>query len=196
MEGIWQTERGVPLLLFAIPNERERRNDFAISIPNGASLILKHDANAELQGLNEFKDRHPPVAPVFFAFRVMVGVGVLMLAMSWFGAWRIWRLASLPRWYKFGLAAMTFSGWIAVVAGWLVTEVGRQPWLIQGVMTTAEAASSVPAGSIALTLTAYALVYTGLMVSFMVVVTQLALKDAQDDTGETASSVNKPTLVT
>jgi cytochrome d ubiquinol oxidase subunit I len=83
---------------------------------------------------------------------------------------------------------MTFSGWIAVVAGWLVTEVGRQPWLIQGVMKTAEAASNVPAGSIALTLTAYALVYTGLMVSFMVVVTQLALKDAQEDAGAAASS--------
>ncbi len=188
MEGIWQTERGVPLLLFAIPNERERRNDFAISIPNGASWILKHDANAELQGLNEFKDRHPPVAPVFFAFRVMVGVGVLMLAMSWFGAWRSWRREDLPRWFKIGLAGMTFSGWIAVVAGWLVTEVGRQPWLIQGVMKTAEAASNVPAGSIALTLTAYALVYTGLMVSFMVVVTQLALKDAQEDAGAAASS--------
>jgi len=126
----------------------------------------------------------------------MVGVGVLMLAMSWFGAWRCLRRSTLPRWYKFGLAGMTFSGWIAVVAGWLVTEVGRQPWLIQGVMTTAEAASSVPAGSIALTLTAYALVYTGLMVSFMVVVTQLALKDAQDDTGEAASAAIKPTLAT
>jgi cytochrome d ubiquinol oxidase subunit I len=118
----------------------------------------------------------------------MVGVGVLMLAMSWFGAWRSWRREDLPRWFKIGLAGMTFSGWIAVVAGWLVTEVGRQPWLIQGVMKTAEAASNVPAGSIALTLTAYALVYTGLMVSFMVVVTQLALKDAQEDAGAAARS--------
>ncbi len=92
---------------------------------------------------------------------------------------------------------MTFSGWIAVLAGWLVTEIGRQPWLIQGVMKTAEAASTVPAGSIALTLTAYALVYTGLMVSFMVVVTQLALKDAQDETGpETSSAAVKPELAT
>lgn len=197
MEGIWRTERGVPLLLFAVPNERERRNDFAISIPNGASLILRHAADAELKGLNEFGDRHPPVAPVFFAFRVMVGVGVLMFAMAWFGAWRTWRRAVLPRWFKVGLAGMTFSGWIAVVAGWLVTEIGRQPWLIHGVMTTASAASTVPAGPIALTLTAYALVYTGLMTSFMVVVTQLALKDAQEGAGATVPSASpEPTLAT
>jgi cytochrome d ubiquinol oxidase subunit I len=92
---------------------------------------------------------------------------------------------------------MTFSGWIAVVAGWLVTEIGRQPWLIHGVMTTASAASTVPAGSIALTLTAYALVYAGLMTSFMVVVTQLALKDAQDGAGATIASASaEPTLAT
>jgi cytochrome d ubiquinol oxidase subunit I len=195
MEGIWHTERGVPLLLFAVPNERERRNDFAISIPNGASLILRHEANAELKGLNEFGDQHPPVAPLFFAFRIMVGVGVLMFAMAWFGAWRTWRRAGLPRWFKFGLAAMTFSGWIALVAGWIVTEVGRQPWLIQGVMTAASAASDVAAGSIALTLTAYALVYAGLMTSFMVVVTQLALKDAKEGPGPDVPSANlAPTL--
>lgn len=183
MEGLWNTQRGAPLVLFAVPNATERRNDFAIEIPKVASLILRHDSDGEIKGLNEFAGDHPPVAPVFFAFRVMVGMGVLMLAMAWYGVWRSRRGATLPRWLNLGLAAMTFSGWIAVVAGWIVTEVGRQPWLIRGVLKTAEAASSVPPGSIALTLTAYAVVYSGLLLSFMVVVTQLALKDAKG--GET-----------
>jgi cytochrome d ubiquinol oxidase subunit I len=186
MEGIWQTERGVPLLLFAIPNEAERRNDYAVGIPKGASWILRKDPDAEIKGLNEFEGKHPPVKPVFFAFRIMVGVGLLMIAFAWYGSWRMRRGGELPRWLKLGLAGMTFSGWVAVISGWLVTEIGRQPWLIHGVMTTAEAASAVPAASIALTLTAYAIVYVGLMISYMVVVTQLAIKDAAGGTSPTA----------
>ena len=178
IEGLWETERGAPLLLFAVPNAAEHRNDFAIGIPKGASLILRHDPDGEIKGLNEFKEQ-PPVVPVFYAFRVMVGIGMLMFAIAWYGAWRVWRGGPLPRWFKRGLAAMTFSGWIAVVSGWLVTEIGRQPWLIRGFLTTAEAASGVPGNAIALTFTAYAVVYAGLLISFMVVVTQLALKGAE-----------------
>ena len=182
IEGLWHTERGAPLLLFALPNASERRNDFAIGVPGAASLILRHDLQGEIKGLNEFSEQ-PPVAPVFFAFRVMVGIGLLMLAFAWYGAWRMWREKPFPRWYRHGLAAMTFSGWIAVVSGWLVTEIGRQPWLIRGVLKTADAASSVPGHAIMLTLTAYAIVYTGLLISFMVVVTQLALKNADGTEG-------------
>ena len=178
IEGIWETERGAPLLLFAVPNERERRNDYAVAIPKGAALILTHQLDGELKGLNEFAGAHPPVAPVFYAFRVMVGIGLLMIAAAWLGLWLLWRRGETPRWFRRGLAAMTFSGWVATLAGWIVTEVGRQPWLIYGVMTTAEAASRVPAGAIALTLAGYALVYAVLLVSYVVVVTQLALKDA------------------
>src|SRR6476646_230005 len=87
IEGIWQTERNVPLMLFAWPNEREKRNDFAIAIPEIGSIILTHRADGEVKGLNEFPGKHPPVVPVFFAFRTMVGVGVLMLAVSWVAAW-------------------------------------------------------------------------------------------------------------
>ena len=195
MEGLWDTQRGAPLVLFAVPNATERRNDFAIEIPKGASVILAHDSDGEIKGLNEFAGDHPPVAPLFYAFRVMVGIGLLMLAMAWYGVWRSRRGAALPRWLNLGIAAMTFSGWIAVVAGWIVTEVGRQPWLIRGVLKTADAASSVPPGSIALTLTAYAVVYAGLLLSFMVVVTQLALKDAQGgETPARATSMLVPNL--
>jgi len=178
MEGIWQTGRGAPLLLFAWPNERERRNDYAIGIPKGASLILKHEPDGELRGLNDFIGAHPPVAPVFFAFRVMVGIGTLMLALAWLGAWMLWRRGEAPGWMLRSFAGMAFSGWIATLAGWMVTEIGRQPYVVYGLITTAETASSVPAPHIALTLTAYAILYVALMISYMVVVTQLARKMA------------------
>src|SRR5205809_3579182 len=97
MEAIWHTERGVPLVLFAIPNEELKRNDYAIELAYGASLILKHDRRAELKGLDAFRDR-PPVAPLFFAFRAMVGIGVLMLVVAWSGAWITRRQRVPPQW--------------------------------------------------------------------------------------------------
>ena len=91
IEGIWHTEKSAPLTLFGWPNEQEGRTDYALQVPKLASLILAHDLDAELKGLNEFKGAHPPVAPVFWAFRVMVGMGLLMLAVSWWAAWTLWR---------------------------------------------------------------------------------------------------------
>jgi cytochrome d ubiquinol oxidase subunit I len=176
IEAIWATERGAPLLLFALPNAVERRNDYAIGIPKGASLILKHELDGELRGLNDFIGAHPPVTPLFFAFRVMVGVGTLMLALSWTGALVLWRRREAPRWMLYAFAGMAFSGWIATLAGWMVTEIGRQPYLVYGLITTAETASSVPAPHIALTLAAYAVLYAALMASYMVVITQMARK--------------------
>jgi cytochrome bd ubiquinol oxidase subunit I len=178
IEAIWETERGAPLLLFALPNERERRNEYAIAIPKGASWILTHRTDGEVKGLNEFRDGHPPVATVFWTFRVMVGVGVLMLSASWVAAYFLWRKLVLPRWLLRGFALMTFSGWIAVLAGWMTTEIGRQPYVVYGLIRTAETASDVPAANIALTLVAYSVVYVLLLVSYVVVLTQLALKDS------------------
>jgi cytochrome d ubiquinol oxidase subunit I len=181
IEGVWRTERGAPLMLFAWPNQREARNDYAIAIPKGASLILTHDADGEVKGLNEFAGKHPPVAPVFFAFRIMVGMGVLMLGLSWLGSWYLLRRRELPRPLLLIFAGMAFSGWIATLAGWLVTEIGRQPYVVYGVITTAETASSVPAAHIALTLIGYAIVYALLLISYMVVVTQLAIREARGE---------------
>jgi cytochrome d ubiquinol oxidase subunit I len=160
MEGNWQTRGHVPLLLFALPNERERRNDFEVGIPNGASLILKHDPAGVVPGLNDFvapdgMRLHPPVAPVFFAFRIMVGIGFLMLAVSWFAGWRLWRHGNITRPLAWLLVGMTFAGWVATLSGWYVTEIGRQPWLVTGVLTTAQAASSVSGSMIATTLAMY-----------------------------------------
>lgn len=174
MEAIWHTERGAPLVLFAIPNEKERRNDFAIQIPKGASLILKHDADAELQGLDAFAPDTPPVAPVFFAFRIMVGVGVLMIALAWLGAWRLRRNAVPPQWLLWSFTAFTFSGWVATLAGWMVTEIGRQPWLVTGILKTSDAVGPVGAAQLGASFTGYALTYAAMLIAYMVVMTHLA----------------------
>jgi cytochrome d ubiquinol oxidase subunit I len=174
MEGIWHTEKGVPLVFFAIPNEKTRANDWAIEIPYGASLILKHDPKAELKGLDAFGADHPPVAPVFFSFRIMVGIGVLMIAASWYAAWATRRGAAAPRWLLWTLAGFTFSGWAATLAGWMVTEIGRQPWIVHGVMRTAEAVGDVTGAQLGVSLTGYALTYATMFVAYMVVLTHLA----------------------
>jgi cytochrome d ubiquinol oxidase subunit I len=180
MEGVWQTESGAPLLLFAWPNEAEKRNDLAIGIPKGASLILKHDANATIRGLNEFEGAHPPVKPLFFGFRIMVGTGMLMLAASWLGLWMLWRRQwrpeALPRWLLWPLAGMAFSGWLATLAGWYVTEIGRQPFVVYGLLRTADVASAVPPAQIALTLSLYVTTYVALLLAYVGVVRQLAEK--------------------
>ncbi|HEX5757201.1 MAG TPA: cytochrome ubiquinol oxidase subunit I [Arenimonas sp.] len=175
MEGVWQDERGAPALLFAIPNEAERRNDFAIGIPKLASLILTHDADGEIKGLDSFAV-HPPVAPVFWAFRVMVGTGSLMLLVSWWLAWRTRGGREPGVWGARALVVMTFSGWLATLAGWYVTEIGRQPWLVHGVLLTRDAASTVPAPLIGLSLTAYLGLYAVLLLAYVSVLFHLARK--------------------
>jgi cytochrome d ubiquinol oxidase subunit I len=176
LEALWKTEKGAALTLIGIPNEAEKRTDYAIMIPKGAALILAHDADAELKGLDAFED-HPPVAPVFFAFRIMVGMGVLMLALSWFGSWVLRK--STPRWLLWCFAGFTFSGWVATLAGWLVTEIGRQPWLVTGLLRTADAVGDASGAELGASLTAYVLTYAALLLSYMVVLTHLAGKGSQ-----------------
>ncbi|MDP3872981.1 MAG: cytochrome ubiquinol oxidase subunit I [Methyloversatilis sp.] len=179
IEGVWETEKGAPLLLFALPNEAERRNDLAIGIPKMASFILTHEWDGELKGLNEFEN-HPPVKPLFFGFRIMVAVGTLMLLVSWVGCWILrrhgWQPERAPRWLIASIAGMTFSGWVATVAGWYVTEIGRQPWIVQGLIKTADVASSTPAPYIALTLAGYLITYAALIVCYIGVLRYMAEK--------------------
>lgn len=177
IEGIWNTEKGAPLVLFAVPNEKERRNDFAIEIPKGAALVLKHDADAELKGLNEFEPDRPPVAPLFYGFRLMVGIGVGMLLLAWFGAWQL-RRGVPPRALLWVFAAFTFSGWIATLAGWIVTEVGRQPWLVYGVLRTADAVGHISGAELGASLTGYVLTYSLMLLAYFVVLTHMAGKGA------------------
>lgn len=179
IEGVWETEQGVPLLLFAVPDEEERKNHFEIGIPKAASLILTHEWDGEIKGLNEFEGQHPPVAPLFYGFRIMVGVGMLMLLVSWWGVWQLRRQGSPNVWLSRALLGMTFSGWVATVAGWYVTEIGRQPYLVYGVLKTSEAASGVPGPMIALTLALYLTVYLALTAAYISVVFYLARKAGQ-----------------
>ena len=176
MEGIWETQKGVPAVLFAIPDQATQSNRYEIAIPKLASFYLTHDWNGEVKGIKEFGDQHPPVGPVFWAFRIMVGVGLLMLAVSWFATYELKFKSSLTKRTAMVLVAMTFAGWVALISGWYVTEIGRQPWLVHGVLTTAQAASQVPAGNIALSLAMYLTLYVALLSAYVSVVFYLAKK--------------------
>jgi cytochrome bd ubiquinol oxidase subunit I len=176
MEGIWETQQGVPAVLFAIPDQTTQSNLYEIAIPKLASFYLTHDWNGEVKGIKEFGDQHPPVGPVFWAFRIMVGVGLLMLAVSWFASYELKFKNTLSQRTAMVLVAMTFAGWVALVSGWYVTEIGRQPWLVYGVLTTAQAASQVPTGNIALSLVMYLTLYVALLSAYVSVVFYLAKK--------------------
>ncbi|WP_018013492.1 cytochrome ubiquinol oxidase subunit I [Teredinibacter turnerae] len=178
MEGVWHTEQGAPLLLFAIPDEEAQKNHWEIGIPHMASLILTHTYNGEITGLTEF-EAHPPVKPLFFGFRVMVGVGLLMLATAWFTSLLLLKNKTLPYWLLRHLEVMTFSGWVATLAGWYVTEIGRQPWLVTGVLRTADAVTTLPTGNVGTSLVLYLLVYAGLLTAYVHTVRLLARKSVE-----------------
>ncbi|SHH54616.1 cytochrome ubiquinol oxidase subunit I [Marivita hallyeonensis] len=190
MEGNWETRPNVPLVLFAIPNEETRSNDFEIGIPNGASLILKHSADGVVPGLNDFvaEDgtvQHPPVAPVFFSFRIMVATGFAMLLLSWTAVYFMARkrrgVEGLPKPLLYALVPMAFSGWLATLAGWYTTEIGRQPWLVQGVLTTEAAVADVPAPMVLSTLIAYLVIYVLLLAAYVGVIFYLARKASKGE---------------
>ena len=194
IEGIWHTGKGAPLTLFGWPNEKERRTDYAIQVPKLASLILAHDIDAELKGLNEFPNAHPPVAPVFWSFRIMVGMGVLMLLVAWWAAWTIWRRRAYPKHLLVALSAMTFSGWVATLAGWCVTEIGRQPFTVYGLLRTADLVAPHPSGMVLSTLIAYLSLYAFLLVAYVLVLMYMAQHPAMP-TSETPQSPKAATPI-
>ncbi|NJM33082.1 MAG: cytochrome ubiquinol oxidase subunit I [Limnobacter sp.] len=172
MEGVWKTEQGAPLVLFAYPDSEAKENRFALQIPYLASWILTHDPQGEIKGLNEFEGKHPPVAAVFYSFRAMVGVGILMLLVSWASVYVFRRKG--PDLLRLGhrvllkaLCAMMFSGWVATVAGWWVTEIGRQPYVIYGVLNTADVVAAHPPQVLVLTVVLYLFMYLFLIVSYI-----------------------------
>lgn len=163
MEAHWQPRAGAPLLLLAWPDAEAERNVFELGIPKLGSLILRHDANAAVRGLTEFgAGERPPVAPVFYAFRVMVGLGMLMLAAAWGGAIQLLRgkLLESRRLLRL-LPWMIPAGFVAMLAGWVTTEVGRQPYLVYGLLRTAQGVSPVPGASVGATLALFVGVYGG-----------------------------------
>jgi cytochrome bd ubiquinol oxidase subunit I len=181
MEGLWQTEKGAPLVLFGLPDKTTQSNLYAIEVPRLASLILTHDVQGEVKGLNDFEGKHPPVAPVFWAFRTMVGTGMLMLMMSWIGVYLLRKRtpATMPKLYLRALSLMVFSGWLATVAGWYVSEIGRQPYIIYGVVAVADVAAKHAPSLIGVTFAAYLLLYVFLLCAYVIVVKHLSEKSTR-----------------
>ena len=162
MEGLWETETGAALKLFGWPDQEEERTKYALEIPKLSSLILTHELDGEVKGLKEWpKDERPPVAWVFWSFRVMVGIGILMVLTGVFAAVLFWRKKLFDtRWFQYWCMALTPSGFVAVLAGWFVTEIGRQPYVAYGIIRTADAVSPVIGPQVALSLLAFIIVYT------------------------------------
>jgi cytochrome d ubiquinol oxidase subunit I len=163
LEGQFDTERGAPLRIGGLPDVAAARTPFAIEIPRGLSLLAFHDPDAEVRGLTAFpRENWPPVLPVHFGFQIMVALGTAMAVVS------LWAVvvsvrkghASAHRWLLRALVLVAPFGFIATEAGWTVTEVGRQPWVVQGVLRTADAVTPMP--GLVVPMTAFALLYLGL----------------------------------
>jgi cytochrome d ubiquinol oxidase subunit I len=161
MEGLWDTQRGAPLMLFGWPDEEEEATKYGLEIPKLSSLILTHDLDGEVKGLKEWpKDERPPVAWVFWSFRIMVGLGLLMIATGLTGLVLFIKKRLFDTWwFQTWCMALTPAGFVAVLAGWFVTEIGRQPYIVYGVLRTGEAASPVLVTPIAISLLAFIMTY-------------------------------------
>jgi cytochrome d ubiquinol oxidase subunit I len=161
MEGIWETEKGASLVLFGWPDQATEQTKYALKIPKLASLILTHTLDGEVKGLKAWpRQERPPVPVVFWSFRVMVGIGLLMALTGLLAIWLYFRKELFTKtWFQRWCIAMSPSGFIAILAGWFVTEVGRQPYIVYGQMRTAEASSPVLGQHIFLSLIAFVVVY-------------------------------------
>jgi cytochrome bd ubiquinol oxidase subunit I len=167
MEGHWETyERDAPLILFAFPSRADERNHFELAVPKIGSLLIGGSFDTEIKGLKEWPaDERPPVGIVFWAFRIMFGIGLLMLFIGWFGAWQVWR-GDIRRhpWFLRLCFLSGPVGFIAVISGWFVAEVGRQPWTVYGLLRTVDSVSPVTAGAVGTSLIvfifAYSIVFT------------------------------------
>jgi cytochrome d ubiquinol oxidase subunit I len=191
IEAKWDTGKGVPLTVFAIPDDKAEQNKFAIEIPYLGSLILTHDLHGEVKGLKDFPaDQRPPVAIPFFAFRAMVGCAGLMLALVLLGGWLRWRGQLYDtRLYLLACQCATPLGFIAVIAGWFVTEVGRQPWTVYGLLRTAASVSpSLTSHDVTLSLLAYMAAYLLIYPSGVIILLRL-IRKGPIETSESAPSI-------
>jgi len=161
MEGHYETRTGAPLILFGLPDDDEERTKYALEIPKLGSFILTHDLDGEVKGLKAWPaDQRPPAAILFWSFRVMVGLGLAMAGIGLISLFLRWRRALYDaRWFHWLALLMGPSGFVAVIAGWITTEVGRQPYTIYGLLTTAESRSPIAAPAVGTSLAAFVVVY-------------------------------------
>ncbi|MGK9165801.1 cytochrome ubiquinol oxidase subunit I [Inquilinus limosus] len=197
IEGHWQTSGDVPLILFAWPDQGGEKNDFVLEIPHLGSLILTHSWGGTVQGLKDFppQDR-PPVAIVFWTFRIMVGLGFLMLGAGLLSLWlrAVGRLYD-SRWFQRFIVVMLPSGFVAVIAGWFTTEIGRQPWVVYGILRTADALSPVGGGSVLLSLALFVLIYAillGSAVYYIVKLVRIGPEAPESDREEVQKTPARP----
>ncbi len=199
IEGLWETRRGAPLNLFGWPDQKEEITKYAVEIPRFSSLILTHDFNGEVRGLKAWpREDRPPVPWVFWSFRIMVGIGALMILTGVSALVLYFRKRLFDaRWFQCWCMAMTPAGFAAVLAGWFVTEIGRQPYIIQGVMRTSEALSPVSGPAVAISLAVFVLTYAvvfGAGVYYIVKLIRQGPGIGADDYG--AHGIEKPPLIT
>lgn len=178
IEGRWETMSRAPLNLIAWPDQKAQRNDAAIEVPLLGSIILTHSLNGTIRGLKEVPpSEQPPVLPVFFAFRIMVGCGVAMLAIAATGLFlRVRGRLYRTRWFFFVCMAGVPLGFIATLAGWTITEVGRQPYVVYGLLRTADAVSPVAGGAVAGTLAVALILYNTLLAGFFLYAGRMVFK--------------------
>jgi len=194
MEAHWDGSKPGDFYVFAWPDEKNERNLFAIPIPRGSSLILTHDPDGLFPGLTSVapQDR-PPVVPVFFGFRIMLAVGFYMIAAALFGVFLWWRRTLFEtRWFLHIVAHTWWVGFTAVIAGWIVTEIGRQPWVVYGTLRTADAVSPVAGASVATTLALFVVVY-GIVFSIGIYyINRLIAKGPDPGMAEPEGTANRP----
>ncbi|HYD89786.1 MAG TPA: cytochrome ubiquinol oxidase subunit I [Vitreimonas sp.] len=190
MEGWWQTRPDQPTVLIGWPDETQERNLFEFTIPNGGSLVFGNEAEEELRGLDDFPaSERPPVGIVFWAFRIMVGMGLVMVTLGLWGAlwWALKRLDA-ARWYQRFLVLAAPSGFVAVLAGWVAAEVGRQPYLVYGVFRTADGVSPVTTETVAASLLFFMIVYAIIFVAGALYILRLVAKGPESDEPEPVSN--------
>ena len=195
MEGNWETSSNVPLLLFAIPDQENQTNHWELGIPSMASMILTHEWDGVVPGLNEVAvEDQPPVGIVFWSFRIMVGMGILMILFALTGLFlRPKGKLYETRWYLQGLRFMSISPFIAVLTGWFVTEVGRAPWLVYGIMRHSESVTPSLTGGMALfTLIGYVVVYALVFASGVYYLMRVLYVGLENDDQDETDSAERP----
>lgn len=190
-EAIWKTEKGAPFIIFAIPDDATQSNSYEIALPRMASILMTHQYDGEVKGIDAFPD-HPSVAPVFYSFRVMVYLGFLMALVALCATWVVKKRRGLTPFWAKTLVVFTFSGWVATLAGWYVTEMGRQPFLVQGVLRTADAATTAGTGMLTGTFLLYLGSYIILLPAYIVTIFYLARRAARQQQQGNADKPGAP----
>ncbi len=196
MEGHWETHRGAPFYLIAMPNEEQEKNDFQIGIPKLGSLIVTHSLDGEIKGLKEWPaSERPPVAIVFWSFRIMVAIGMLMLLVAVWGLWLLLNNQLTQNRIFLRLCALMLpSGFIAVIAGWFTAEVGRQPYTVYGLLRTVDSVSPVTVESVGMSLIVFVFAYTIVFFAGIFYISRLVLIGPTEKAEPISAMESKPVL--